>query len=96
MRKRNTELLRDIIGQVLKNNHLDKKLYEKHILDAWPKILGENIKQYTSDLTIKNKILYVTLTSSVLRHDLFISRTEIKNSLNSEVGVEVIKEIIFR
>ncbi len=96
MRKRNTESLRDIIGQVLKNNHLDKKLNDKHLLDAWPKILGENIKQYTTDLIIKNRVLYVTLSSSVLRHDLFLSREEIKNSLNREVGAEVIKEIIFR
>ncbi len=96
MRKRNTETLKEIIGQVLKNNHLDKKLNDKHLIDAWPKILGENIKQYSSDLIIKNRVLYVTLSSSVLRHDLFLSREEIKNSLNREVGAEVIKEIIFR
>jgi predicted nucleic acid-binding Zn ribbon protein len=96
MRKRNTESLREIIGQVLKNNHVDKKLNDKHLLDAWPKILGENIKQYTTELQIKNRVLYVTLSSSVLRHDLFLSREEIKNSLNREVGAEVIKEIIFR
>lgn len=96
MRKRNTESLKEIIDQVLKNNHLDKKLYEKHLIEAWPKILGENIKKYTSDLTVKNRVLYATLTSSVLRHDLFISREQIKNSLNREVGVEVIKEIIFK
>ncbi len=96
MRKRNTESLREIIDQVLKSNHLDKKLNEKHVLDAWPKVLGENIKQYTTDISIKNRVLYVSLSSSVLRHDLFLSREQIKNSLNSEVGAEVIKEIIFR
>ncbi len=96
MRKRNTESLREIIGQVLKNNHLDKKLNDKHLIDAWPKILGDNIKQYTTEISIKNRVLYVSLSSSVLRHDLFLSREEIKNSLNREVGAEVIKEIIFR
>ncbi len=96
MRKKNTELLRDIIGQVLKANHLDKQLYEKRLIDAWPKVLGENIKNYTTGLVIKNRILYVSLSSSVLRNDLFISREEIKNSLNKNVGVEVIKEIVFR
>jgi len=96
MRKKNTESLREIIGQVLKNNHLDKKLNDKHLIDAWPKVLGDNIKKYTTELIIKNRVLYVTLSSSVLRHDLFLSREEIKNSLNREVGAEVIKEIIFR
>lgn len=96
MRKKNTELLSDVIRQVLKEQHLDKPLYEKRLIDAWPLVLGSNIMQYTSDLTIKNKVLYVSLTSSVLRHDLFISRDEIKKSLNKQVGSEVIVDIIFR
>ena len=96
MRKKNTESLREVINQVLKTNHLDKKLNEKHLIDAWPKILGENINMYTSELIIKNRVLYVTLTSSVLRHDLFLSREEIKLSLNRVVGAELIKDIIFR
>mgnify|MGYP003585705324 FL=1 len=96
MRKRNTELLKDVIFQVLKNNHLDKKLNEKHLIDAWPKVLGANITQYTKDIQIKNKVLYVSISSSVLRHDLFLSKEQIMNSLNAEVGVEYIKDIVFR
>jgi len=96
MRKKNTELLSDVIRQVLKEQHLDKPLYEKRLLDAWPLVLGSNIMQYTSELNIKNKVLYVSLTSSVLRHDLFMSREEIKKSLNKQVGAEVIVDIVFR
>jgi len=96
MRKKNTELLSDVIRQVLKEQHLDAPLYEKRLIDAWPLVLGSNIMQYTSDLTIKNKVLFVRLTSSVLRHDLFMSRDEIKKSLNKHVGTDVIVDIIFR
>lgn len=96
MRKKNTELLSEVIRQVLRQNNLDKPLNEKRLIDAWPLVLGTNIVQYTSELTIKNRVLYVSLNSSVLRHDLFMSRDEIKNSLNKQVGVDVISEIIFR
>ena len=96
MRKKNTELLSDVIRQVLKEQHLDKPLNEKRLIDAWPTVLGNNIVQYTTELIIKNRVLYVTLTSSVLRHDLFLSREEIKKSLNNQVGVEVILDIVFR
>ncbi len=96
MRKRNTELLSDVIGQVLKNQHLDRPLNEKRLIDAWPLVLGNNIMHYTTELHVKNRILYVSLSSSVLRHDLFMSREEIKNSLNKQVGVEVINDIVFR
>ena len=96
MRKKNTELLSDVIRQVLKEQHLDKPLNEKRLIDAWPLVLGNNIVQYTSELSIKNRVLYVSLTSSVLRHDLFLSREQIKNSLNKQVGFDVIVDIVFR
>lgn len=96
MRKKNTELLSDVIRQVLKQHHLDRPLYEKRLIDAWPLVLGANILQYTSELIIKNRVLYVSLNSSVLRHDLFLSRDEIKNSLNKYVGEDVIIDIVFR
>ncbi len=96
MRKKNTELLSDVIKQVLKQQHLEKPLYEKRLIEAWPLVLGDNILKYTSDLKIRNKVLYVSLSSSVLRHDLFLSREQIKNSLNKQVGVEVIVDIVFK
>lgn len=96
MRKKNTELLSEVILQVLKEQHLDKPLNEKRLLDAWPLILGSNIMNYTSGLSIRNRVLYVNLSSSVLRHDLFLSREEIKKSLNKQVGAEVIVDIVFR
>ena len=96
MRKKNTELLSDVIRQVLKEHHLDRPLNEKRLIESWSLVLGTNIMQYTSELVVKNRVLYVTLTSSVLRHDLFMSREEIKKSLNDKVGVEVIVDIIFK
>lgn len=96
MRKKNTEMLSDVIRQVLGELHLDKPLNEKRLIDAWPIVLGQNIMNYTSDLSIRNRVLYVSLTSSVLRHDLFLSREDIKKSLNNQVGVEVILDIVFR
>ncbi|MEA4935610.1 hypothetical protein SDC9_140930 [bioreactor metagenome] len=96
MRKRNTEIISDVIHQFLKQKKLEKPLYEKRIIDAWPEVLGKNIVAYTSEMSIKNKILYVRLSSSVLRHDLFISRENIVKSLNNHVGYNVIEDIVFR
>ncbi len=96
MRRRNTEKLSDILGQVLKQNHLDEKLYESRVLKSWSVVLGENVMNYTSNLYFSKKRLYVTLTSSVLRQELFLTREEIRNSLNNYVGFPVVKEIVFQ
>lgn len=95
MRRRNTELLSSVIDQVLKSANLDRKLAEKRLIEAWLKVLGENVMQYTSKLEIRQKVLYVTLTSAVLRHELHLSGEQIRESLNRHAGSVVISNIIF-
>lgn len=96
MRRRETESIKDLIQEFLKLRKLDKPLFEKKIINAWSKVLGENISEYTTDIIVRNRKLYVTLSSSVLRHDLFLSRDEIVQSLNKYVGCDVIDEVVFR
>ncbi len=96
MRKKNTESLGDVIRQMLKEQHLEGRLNDKHIIEAWPVVLGQNISKYTTGLSVRNHTLYVSLSSAVLRHDLFLSREEIKAALNRHVGAEVITDIVFR
>ncbi|MHB9055455.1 MAG: DUF721 domain-containing protein [Paludibacteraceae bacterium] len=96
MRRKNTEKLDDILGQVLRQNHLDEKLYETRVIKSWSLVLGENIMHYTTNIYFNKKKLYVSLSSSVLRQELFLTREEIKNSLNKYVGADVVKEIVFQ
>jgi len=96
MRRKNTEKLSDILGQVLKQNHLEVKLYETRVMKSWAAVLGDNVMQYTSDIYFSKKKLYVTLSSSVLRQELFLTREQIISSLNKYVGFPVVKEIVFK
>lgn len=96
MRRKNTEKLSDILGQVLKQNHLDEKIYEKRVIDCWGTVLGEAVNQYTTQLFFKNHTLFVKISSAVLRNELFMAREQIKKSLNLHVQSNVVKEIIFQ
>ena len=59
-------------------------------------MVGPVITRYTSNLYIKNQILYVHLTSSVLRQELMMGRDILVRNLNEKVGAQVIVNIIFR
>lgn len=96
MRRSNTEKLDEILSQVLKQNHLDEKLYEVRVIKSWSVVLGDNIMNYTSNIYFSKKKLYVTLSSSVLRQELFLSRDNIKKLLNENVGADVVQEIVFK
>lgn len=96
MIRKNTESIGDVIRAFLKDANLESKIFEQKLLRAWPEVLGDEMASYTSHLYIRNKILYVQLTSSVLRNELMMYRTRLVKSLNEKVGAEVITNIIFR
>lgn len=96
MIKKNAQTVGDVIKEFLQNANLEGKIFEQRLLRAWPEVLGDEMASYTASLYIKNKILYVQLTSSVLRNELMMCRTRLVKSLNERVGAEVITNIIFR
>ncbi|MBP6230964.1 MAG: DUF721 domain-containing protein [Paludibacteraceae bacterium] len=96
MRKKNTESIDDVIKQIFQQQNLQPKLDEVDILQSWEKVLGSTVSQYTSDLLIKNKVLYVKISSAVLRNELMMSKTNLLKALNEQVGKTVIEDIRFR
>lgn len=95
MKRNNTESLSDVLQQVLKENKLDKKLYEFRLMRAWRETLGDYINKYTVHLEVKNKVLYVKLSSAALRSELFMNRTLLCQKLNDAVGQQVVTDIKF-
>jgi predicted nucleic acid-binding Zn ribbon protein len=97
MKRRNTQT----IGEVLKgffeeNTELYEKMLEIRLQRGWGEILGPMILQYTRNIYIKNRVLYVSLTSSVLRSELTLSREKLIKSLNEYAGSDVIRDIVIR
>lgn len=96
MQRKKTQTLGDAIRDFLRENNIDSRLNETRAVHAWHAILGSGVSKYTQNVYIKNGILYVHLSSSVLRQELQMSRENIKNMINKHLQAEVVKDIIFR
>ena len=59
-------------------------------------VVGPVITRYTTNLFIKNQVLYVSLSSSVIRQELMMGREMLIRNLNAQVGSQVIVNIVFR
>lgn len=97
MRKRNTESIGEVLKQYFEENpFFRRKLAESKVISGWGKILGKSVVSYTGNLYLKNNILYVHLTSSVLRAELMSCKERIVSNLNTHAGLPVVKDIVFR
>ena len=64
--------------------------------EAWIKLMGNGVNNYTTSVELKNETLYVSLSSSVLREELSYGKSKIIDMLNEELDKDLIKKIILR
>jgi predicted nucleic acid-binding Zn ribbon protein len=94
MRKANEMPLKTAIEEFLDRYHLRDKLNQAKVIESWEKVVGEMVARNTSQLHIRNKVLYVKVNSAALRNELLFARTRIMNALNKEAGAAVITDIV--
>ena len=95
MRKSNEILLKDAIEAFLKENKLESKLNETRIITAWEGVTGKLISRHTTQLYIKDRVLYIKVDSAALREELSYQRSKLIKKLNKVAGVEAIDDIKF-
>lgn len=97
MKRKNTQAIGEILRDFFEDNtELYEKILEIRIERAWKEVLGPMVMQYTRNIYVRDHILYVSLTSSVLRSELTLCRERLVKSLNEYAGATVIRDIIIR
>ena len=96
MRRSKTISLAEAMKDYLKEMNLEGKLNEIGLINSWEETVGKAIASRTSKVFIKDGVLYVHLTSSVVRNELLMLRQALKEKLNEKAGSEVIKDIVLK
>lgn len=96
MRRSKTITLEEAIRDYIKEMNLGEKLAETSLINSWEEIVGKAISSRTTRIYIKDHILHVHLSSSVVRNELMMLKESLRNKLNERSGNELIKDIIFR
>jgi len=96
MRRSKTITLAEALNDYIREMNLGGKLSEVGLISSWDEIVGKAISSRTTKVYIKDKILYVHLSSSVVRNELLMLREALKNKLNEKAGSEVIRDIVLK
>ena len=96
MEKSHTRSLKDVVSDYLQQNNLDTRLKERNLVSSWESVVGKTINRTTKNIYIKDKKLYVYLSSSVARNELHMLKDELVKRLNENAGEEIIREIVLK
>lgn len=96
MRRTQTKTIGEILEEFFKRPYVAAKIAEGRLPEYWREIVGEYVAQHTREVRLDNHILYVSVSSSVVRNELFFRRDELKALLNQRAGINLINALIIR
>lgn len=79
----------------MKAYRLDGKMKELDVIAAWPEMMGIAVANRTKSISVRNKTLYLTMDSSVMRDELSYGKTIIIERVNQQAGCELITDVWF-
>ena len=92
---KNQHLLGDLVNKLMKAYRLDGRMKEMDVITAWPEMMGIAVANRTKSISIRNKTLYITMDSSVMRDELSYGKSIIIERVNQQAGCELITDVWF-
>jgi hypothetical protein len=95
-RLNNENTIGDVLKYIIKENRLQPGMDQISVKEAWQSLMGNGVNSYTRSVVLKGTVLYVELSSAVLREELSFGKDKIKAMLNEELRRDLIKEVVLR
>lgn len=93
-RKKEAAPLEEAFNELLKAYRLEDKFKEKQLIGSWGEIVGKTISDRTTSVFIKEKKLFVKLSSGPIKKELMLNRSKVLGLIEEKVGKGVVEELI--
>ena len=95
-RLNNENTVGEVLKFIIKDNKLQAGMDQISVKEAWKSLMGNGVNSYTKNVVLKGTVLYVELSSAVLREELSFGKDKITTMLNEELRRDIIKEVVLR
>ena len=86
----------EALKEFLKKSKLKSGIQALQIEEAWGKIMGKTIANYTDKIEIINTTLFISTSVAPLKNELIYQKTKIIERVNEALGERVIKEVVIK
>lgn len=95
-RKNDNLNMSEALQEFIEKNHLQKGIDRVDAREAWRKLMGNGVNNYTTAIELRGNTLFIALSSSVLREELSLGKSKIITMLNEELGKDLIQKLVLR
>lgn len=96
MRRTKTETVGSLLNDFFSRPYVAAKVAEGKLPQVWAQVVGGHVAQLTESIKLENHVLYVRITSSVVRHEIFLRRNAIAEEINKQLGIRLINVLIIK
>ncbi|MGY6741865.1 MAG: DUF721 domain-containing protein [Cecembia sp.] len=93
-RKKEVAPLQEAFEELLKAYRLKDKFDERQVIQAWPELMGRTVALRTDSLFVRDKKLYVKISSGPLKKELSMNRSKVLNLIEKQFGKAIIEEVV--
>jgi predicted nucleic acid-binding Zn ribbon protein len=94
-RKKDAAPMADAFQDLLKAYRLEDTYQEKLLISSWPELVGKTIADRTSNVYIKDKKLFVKITSGPVKKELQLNKSKVIALIESQIGKGIVDDVIF-
>lgn len=82
------------INKLLSSYHIKSKFDAANIIGSWERLVGKPIAKRTKKVFIKDRVLFVQIESTAMKHDISLHKGQILDIFQKEFGADVVREIV--
>lgn len=86
--------IKNLVEVFLKQNKLEDGLLNIEVKKAWFDLMKNGVSNYTTDVNLKNKTLYIKLSSPALKEELSYGKEKLIKLINDKFDKDLIDKII--
>ena len=90
----NNNEIKNLLDIFLKKNNLEKGLLDLEVKRAWHELMENGVSNYTTDVSLKNKTLYIKLSSPALKEELSYGKEKLMKLINEKFKKKIVQKIV--
>lgn len=96
MKRENTQLIKEVLQEFIKEERLEDGLQRVRIFGAWDLVVGDAGARATTSKFFRDGILYCTINSSIIRTQLYYRKEEIVLMINKMLNDNIVSKIFLK